>query len=368
MNRFIPNSVGLSPELLHPEKDLKRIPSWLPAGRSLIVPCARNALYLAYQALRLPKGSAVLLPAFVCNTVSEPLEKAGARLLLFNMFRDGSIDWDHVAKLLGKNVRALLAYHYLGVPYRFEEAISFCKEHGLLLIEDCAHALFSQWNGRSVGTHGDMAVFSIRKTIPVNYAGALIINNRKFRVPAYRPNAVFSRAHLDHLRDNENHHHRLFLQSLDTSHEISRKTFMQHLHAMEPFYANPSRLYPMDTLSLQIIQNADAALIREKRRRNYSIYLRRLKEIAFFKKLPKGASPLAFPFYVKRGRDVLKKRLEDAGIEPARYWPKHLLPKGAYHKFADTAYLADHTLSLPCHQDLHPADIESVCESVKKLY
>jgi len=368
MKHFIANSVGLSSELLRPVKDLKTTPPWLPSGRSIIVPCARNALYLGYKALGLPKNSAVLLPGFTCDTVSAPLEKAGARLFLFNMFRDGSIDWDHVKSLLGKNVKALLAYHYLGVPHRFEEAVSFCKEHRLLLIEDCAHALFSQRKGRAVGSAGDIAVFSIRKTIPANYAAALVINNRKIRLPHYSPNSVFSEPHLDHLADTENYHHRLFLQSLDTGREVSRETFMERLHYMDRFYSNPAKLYPMDALSLQVMQNADPEAIREKRRRNYSIYLRHLKEITFFKKLPEGASPLAFPFYVERGRDVLKKRLEDAGIEPARYWPRHLLPEGAYKKFADTAWLADHTLSLPCHQDLHSSDIESVCESVKKLY
>jgi dTDP-4-amino-4,6-dideoxygalactose transaminase len=367
MKRFITNSPGLSPGFLRPVKKNGALPRWFPAGRSVIVPCARNALYLGWKALNLPRGSAVLLPAFTCNTVSEPLEKAGANLILFNMFRDGSIDWDHVKSLLGKNVRALLAYHYLGVPHRFEEAVSFCKEHGLFLIEDCAHALFSQWKGRHVGTTGDLAVFSIRKTIPVNYAAALVINNRKFRLPNYRPNAGFNRAHLEHLQENENHHLRLFLQSLDTSREISHKTFMQRLHAMEPFYSDPARLYPMDPLSLQVMLNADPDRIREKRRRNFSVYLRHLRQIAFFRILPKDACPLAFPFFVKGNRDALKLKLEKAGIEPARYWPGYLLPPGAYRRFADAAWLADHTLSVPCHQEMSGEDVSYVCGKIREL-
>jgi dTDP-4-amino-4,6-dideoxygalactose transaminase len=309
----------------------------------------------------------VLLPAFVCDTVSTPLRKAGARLVLFNMLRDGSIDWDHVESRLDKNVRALLVYHYLGVPDRFEEAVAFGRKHGLFLIEDCAHALFSRWNGRDVGNTGDIAVFSIRKTLPVNYSAALIINNRRIRLPWIRPLSP-GPALLNHLLDTENHHYRLYLQSLNPGREVSRETFMQRLHYMDPFYADPAKLYPVDDLSRLVALNADPDAIREKRRRNFSVYLRHLKEIAFFKTLPVGACPLAFPFWVEKGRDALKLRLEKEGIEPARYWPENLLPGGAYRNFPDAAYLADRLLTLPCHPGLGEAEIRHACRALRRLW
>jgi dTDP-4-amino-4,6-dideoxygalactose transaminase len=298
--------------------------------------------------------------------VSAPLERAGVRLVLFNVRRDGSFDWDDAEKRLDRNVKAVLFYHYLGVPHGFEEALAFRKKHGLFLIEDCAHALFSQWKGRPVGTFGDMSVFSIRKTIPVNYAAALTVNNRKFRLPHYTPLAMGA-GHLRHLLETENYHHRLFLQSLDTTREVKRETFMQRLHHMDPYYADPSRLYLLDELSRLVMLNANQVKIREKRRRNFNAYLRRLREIAFFKSPPEGACPLAFPFYVKKNRDALKARLEKEGIEPARYWPKNLLPKGAAKGFPDAAWLADHLLTLPCHQDLDEADIRYACDTLKRV-
>ena len=56
-----------------------------------------------------------------------------------------------------------------------------CARHGLYLIEDCAHALSSLYKRRPVGGSGDFSAFSIRKTLSVLHAAALVINNREFR-------------------------------------------------------------------------------------------------------------------------------------------------------------------------------------------
>lgn len=356
------NGPGLSPGLLRPVKDTERLPKWLPAGKSLLVPCARNALYLGIKVMGLKKGDGVLLPAFVCDTVSLPLERAGARLQLFNVFRDGSFDWEDAAGRIDDRTKAVLYYHYLGLPFGLEEAVSFAKKHGLMLIEDCAHALFSD-----CGKKGDIAVFSIRKTIPVDYSAALVVNNPRFRTPVYRPNRAFSPEHLAFLKDTENHHHRLFLQSLDTRIPVVRQSFMERIRNDPGFYHDPSRLFPLDALSLLVAHNVDPDAIRAKRRANYCLYLRRLQDMAHFKSLPQGACPLAFPIVVGKERDRFKERLEREGIEPARYWPGKMVPKGAYKRFGDTAWLADHTLTLPCHQDLSMDDVEYVCRRVTGL-
>ena len=53
-----------------------------------------------------------------------------------------------------------------------------CDEHGLILIEDCAHALFASSCGRPLGTHGDLATFSFHETknVTCGEGGALLVN------------------------------------------------------------------------------------------------------------------------------------------------------------------------------------------------
>lgn len=61
------------------------------------------------------------------------------------------------------NTKAVVVTHLWGLPARIEEIRDICREHGLFLIEDCAHAVGARWNGRHVGTFGDIGMFSFQE-------------------------------------------------------------------------------------------------------------------------------------------------------------------------------------------------------------
>jgi len=386
--RRIPNMPGLSPDLLTPVANPSRLPGWLPRGRTLLFPCARQGLYHGWKALGLPKGAPVLIPAFVCTTVSQPLLKAGARLLFFNVHRDLSIDRDHVNALLRRHPRtkALVWYHYLGLPVAMNAALELCSEHDLYFIEDCAHALFSTYGGRPAGAWGDVAVFSIRKTLPVLNAGALVINNPRLlppSPPAFRePGPAYTRIlhakatwlrrlHMESLgagrglaRVGRLRHLRL-ITKMNSPVKSVREHTRKHLHDADRLHQQMERPFRLDDTSLLVMHNCIPAKIRRARRRNYSTYLGNLRDIAFLKSLPYGAAPLGFPVQVD-ARDDLRLRLARQGIESATHWPDWLLPPGVARQFPEAAHLANTLLTLPCHHGLAQAEIQHVCTAVRK--
>ncbi len=61
------------------------------------------------------------------------------------------------------NVRAVICTHLWGLPARIDAIRDICRNHGLFLIEDCAHAVGARWNGRHVGTFGDIGMFSFQE-------------------------------------------------------------------------------------------------------------------------------------------------------------------------------------------------------------
>ena len=63
------------------------------------------------------------------------------------------------------NVKAILITHFLGFPQPIDEIKRICNERNLFLIEDCAHAFLSSYNGNPLGSYGDIAVFSLLKDI-----------------------------------------------------------------------------------------------------------------------------------------------------------------------------------------------------------
>ena len=61
------------------------------------------------------------------------------------------------------NAKAVIVTHLWGLPGRIDEIARICRDRGLFLIEDCAHAVGAYWQGRHVGTFGDVGMFSFQE-------------------------------------------------------------------------------------------------------------------------------------------------------------------------------------------------------------
>ena len=76
-----------------------------------------------------------------------------------------NVDIDAAAAAASPRTRAVMIAHTLGNPYDLDAVTALCAEHDLLLVEDCCDALGSTYDGRHVGTFGDLATLrSTRRT------------------------------------------------------------------------------------------------------------------------------------------------------------------------------------------------------------
>jgi dTDP-4-amino-4,6-dideoxygalactose transaminase len=367
MIRYIANIPGISPDLLRPVRHPKDLPAWLPRGKSFLTPTGRTALYFGWKATGFRKGTKVLMPSFSCYTVSEPLEAAGAGSLYFRIRRDLSIDWDHVRAIMDPSVKAFVWYHYLGLSFGFDEVIPFCRKHGLVLIEDCAHALFSRYRGKHVGASGDYSVYSVRKSIPTTFAGALVLNNPRFKLRDFRPDKPSPPAQETYRWERENYLHRLYLQSRDPTHKVAGPLYSYHAKRLERFYDINDLLHRIDDTSMLVMHNIDPDLVRKRRHRNYAILLKRLKDLCPFRTITPGAAPIGFPIFHPE-RERFRKRMLKSGIEFLVHWHEGILPRGVARRFPDAGWLSKRILSLPCHHDLTVKDMEYVARMVRKCW
>lgn len=67
------------------------------------------------------------------------------------------------AKRWSERTKAIFVYHQYGFPQDMEKIMTFAKEKNLVVIEDCAHAVASQYKGQPLGSFGDFAIFSFSK-------------------------------------------------------------------------------------------------------------------------------------------------------------------------------------------------------------
>lgn len=72
------------------------------------------------------------------------------------------MDPDSVREQITDRTKAILCVHYAGYPARLAELRQIADEHGIALIEDCAHALGAYYGGQSIGAIGDYGIFSFQ--------------------------------------------------------------------------------------------------------------------------------------------------------------------------------------------------------------
>ncbi len=94
-----------------------------------------------------------------------------------------NIDPAQLEAALSNKTRAIMLAHTLGNPFNLAAAKALAEEHGLWLIEDCCDALGSRYDGRFVGTFGDLATFSFYPAhhITMGEGGALATNSAELK-------------------------------------------------------------------------------------------------------------------------------------------------------------------------------------------
>ena len=137
----------------------------------------RNALWHGLRSLRLDEGDEVLVPAYNSGAEVAAIVAAGLSPRFFGICRDLTPDIADMQSAVSRRTRAVLSIHYFGFPQPLSELTAFCARNGLLLIEDCAPALFSCLESQPLGSTGILSMFSPHKTLPLPHGGLLVVNN-----------------------------------------------------------------------------------------------------------------------------------------------------------------------------------------------
>jgi dTDP-4-amino-4,6-dideoxygalactose transaminase len=125
------------------------------------------------------EGETVLCPSNTFMATPLAAIHAGARVEFVDCNRsDLCMSFaDFEAKASKLRPRAAILVHIGGhIAFEVEQIAAYCREKGIFLIEDCAHAHGASWNGQKAGTYGDAGVYSLyaTKTISTGEGGVLV--------------------------------------------------------------------------------------------------------------------------------------------------------------------------------------------------
>lgn len=131
-------------------------------------------------------GEAVLCPSNTFPATVMAILAAGGIPVFFDCNRTdlcASFE-DFAAKLAQHRPRAAFVVHIGGhIAFEIDRIAALCREEGVFLIEDCAHAHGASWHGRRAGTWGDAGVWSMyaTKTISTGEGGILVSDDPELR-------------------------------------------------------------------------------------------------------------------------------------------------------------------------------------------
>jgi perosamine synthetase len=147
------------------------------ASHAVSTSYGRMAFYYLLEALKLPPGSEVVVPALTFWVIPELAHVAG----LTPVFADVdpvtfTLDPESVERVVTPRTSAIVPTHLYGLPCDMDAILRIARRHRLRVIEDCAHALGARWKGQPVGTIGDAGFFSFQLLKPLNtYGGGMAV-------------------------------------------------------------------------------------------------------------------------------------------------------------------------------------------------
>lgn len=142
----------------------------------------RVALAAILRGLGVRSGDEVLLQAFTCVAVPEGIMSIGARPGYVDVEAGGlNMDPADLEDKIGSSTKAIVIQHSFGLPADVMHLGRIAREHGIPLIEDCAHTLTSRVEGRLVGSFGDAAFYSYEAAKPVfvGIGGSAVSNDEQ---------------------------------------------------------------------------------------------------------------------------------------------------------------------------------------------
>ena len=169
--------IGTGPKVHQFEKDFA---AYKGRKHALALNSCTAALHLCMLATGIGRGDEVITtPMTFCATVNAIIH-SGATPVLADCNRiTMNIEPGEIEKKITSRTKAILVVHFAGRCCDMDSIQNLAKRHGLMIIEDRAHAIEAEYHGRKAGCFGELGRFSfyVTKNITSGEGGMIITDN-----------------------------------------------------------------------------------------------------------------------------------------------------------------------------------------------
>ena len=326
------------------------------AKHAIAVSNCTVGLHMACAAAGLGPGDEVIVPSLSFVATSNAVRYTGATPVFADVtsLDELTLSPQAVAACITPRTRAIIIMHYGGYACRMEEFFRLAEEHHLTLIEDAAHAVGADWQGRSLGTLGHIGCYSFfsNKNMTTGEGGMVVTQD----------DALAERLRL--LR----------------SHGMTSLTWDRHRgHAWSYDVVELGFNYRIDELraAIGVVQLGKLPANNQKRRKRTREYHQRLQA-----RLPQVGLPFLgreehsschlLPVILPEGTQRVRvmEAMKAAGIQTSiHYPPSHMF---AYYRrihpesvaLPVTEAAAERELTLPLYPGMTPEDVNLVVDTL----
>lgn len=366
------------------EKEFAR---YIGTKYAVAVPSARIGLHLIIKSLNM-QGSDIILPSYTASIVPNVIIASKANPAFVDIDDTYNINPKKIREKITKKTRAIIATHMEGQPCNIKQILKMAREHGLKVIEDCAHALGAEYNGKKVGSFGDVAYFSFGKGKHINtLGGGMVVTNNaplakgirneisKFRNP--KKVVLMKKIILSNMVALLTKpvvfglilYPFIYLTSLSGKDFIvsifeDKRALMKEIP--EKYKVKYSDIQAI--IGLQQLKTLDEN--NEKRRENTSFFTSCLKNKVKTQKLLPEAKPAYLEYTIQvKDREKLRKKLLRHGIDTQRTWMDSCSSLEMFKKFRSNCPVADklakEALYLPSYPTLNKKDAFYIANILK---
>ncbi len=336
--------------------------NYVGARHAVSVCSGTAALHLALEACGLQPGDEVLIPTTTFTATGEAVTYVGARPVLIDIDPITlNLDTRLVKRKITSRTRAMIPVHMAGQPCDLKELHCLASDHELHVIEDAAHALPSEYQGRRIGCLSELTAFSFyaTKTLTTGEGGMITTDDDDYaaRMRMMRLHGISGDAW--------------------KRYEKNGSWFYEVLEA--GFKYNPTDLQA----ALGLVQLAKCDALNDARRRIAGRYTSAFKEIgALEPPAIKCDRTTSWHLYILRlrleqlqiDRNGFIHKLKERGIGTSVHFiPLHLHPyyqrtygyrRGDF-PIAETEF--ERCVSLPIYPAMSDADVEQVIDNVTEI-
>jgi Predicted pyridoxal phosphate-dependent enzyme apparently involved in regulation of cell wall biogenesis len=233
-----------------------------------LVSSGTAALTVALASAGVGAGDEVIMPTFTFVASFESILALGAIPVLVDIDDTLTLDPSAVQKAIGPKTKVVMPVHMCGSMANLQALKDICDKHDLLLLEDACQAIGGTYQGKPLGSYGDLGCFSFDyvKTITCGEGGAIITNNAAYYENAHKY-ADHGHDHIGNDRGAEQHP---FLGYNFRISELNAAVGLAQLSRLDEFLSIQKRNYTILRETLSQIPEVSFRRVPESGEENYS--------------------------------------------------------------------------------------------------